>query len=796
MATAAVHPIWSVFNHKMVSALTGYLLEPKKIVSATKPELWQAVATAFPVLRYVRQQAEEFNVPASFTRFLHPLRYILQKLDLVPFTWWELAPMEEPDLTPLDKGFEIPFIAPPKLQDFPNEVTYAQAYSISAGRPVEGVDFMSPDNRPGSKAYVAKRAPGAVHLGPPSSTSRSAKVGPPVSTRASTPTPKPKSKAKTKGVVPTPAPTPGAGPSMALRTRAAAGSPSPERPAVSSLKRGRSLEGLARVPSPVPVAKVPAKKRARVKTEEAEPESDHDDRPAGSVVPNCDYKTNKSSVVNALAKALDSALAFKNRISSIPGLIVSLSAEIQANDTGFNVAADVPTDNGLLYVIRTKPKKSTARFFSHISPFSIARHIKSKARRRTSTGSPSICPFPRSLPSPFWRWIWRTPACPLLRALCAFCAMWAAPVLDSLSDPKLCDHNKSIEELVIFHSEIARNYALASDVTEVILSEFVASAKRAQSAGILYREASDDLRVHFHWFIAHVFKCIRLMGTAKFFERFAGAGAPEAVQRHVKLLIEQFNWSERPDATPSDTVPVDFTQLDVERFFSTNFDALESDEFFNMDPEEPFGIIEVGIDETSVPTVYMNPLPTVRQRAGQLRYPPDDNGPSLSRINDAPSDGEVEPEDEEGEAGIEGGDEGTVELEGNGGEVVGEGDVEMGDAGGEILEEDGEEAPQPSKSPWLVLNELNRPNLGQILLDSIFLSKHGTSRKIAVGYPVDQSEGPNLRSSLAHPAVHDEEPEMLIRSVLEGGLAVKPGNVGRAGGGNKAGLCWTMTTKD
>ncbi|KAJ7019717.1 hypothetical protein C8F04DRAFT_1275937 [Mycena alexandri] len=185
-----------------------------------------------------------------------------------------------------------------------------------------------------------------------------------------------------------------------------------------------------------------------------------------------------------------------------------------------------------------------------------------------------------------------------------------------------------------------------------------------------------------------------------FFERFAGAGAPEAVQRHVKLLVEQFNWSERPDATRGDTVPVDFTQLDADRFFSTNFDALERDEFFCLDPEDPFGLIEVGIDESTVPTVYLDPLPVVRQRTGQLRYPPNNDGPSLSKINDAPSDTEVEPEDEDGEVGTEDGDEGTVEretAEGNDAKAKGEGDVEMADAGGEVLKEDGEEAPQSSK---------------------------------------------------------------------------------------------------
>ncbi|KAJ7028215.1 hypothetical protein C8F04DRAFT_1188757 [Mycena alexandri] len=667
MSSAAAHPIWSALNHKSVSALTSYLLEPQKIASATKPELWQAVATAFPVLRYLRQQAEQFNVPPSFIRFVHPLRYILQKLDVVPFTWWELAPLEDPDLKPLDKGFEIPFVAPPKLQAFPDEVTFAQAYSISAQHPLEGVDFMSPDNRPGGKADVAKRAPGAVHLGPPSSTPSPTKVGLPVSTRASTPTPKPKSKAKAKGIVATPAPTPGAGPSMSLRTRAAAASPSPEGPAVSSLKRGRSPDDLAHVPTPAPVVKVPAKKRARVKVEEPAPESDDDDervrvrhmpnRPAGSVVPEYDYSVHKPSVVNALAKALDAALKLKNRISS---------AEIQASDTGFNVAADVPTDNGLLYVIRTKPKKPVARFFSHISPFSTARQIKSKAKKEDIDREPKYMPLPKIPSEPVLEVDLADAGLPpsscvmcILRNVgCTRIGFGASCVQCQLSDPKLCDHNKSIEELVIFHSEIARNYALASDVTEVILSEFVASAKRAQSAGILYREASDDLRVRFRWFIAHVFKCIRLMGTAKFFERFAGAGASLAVQRHVQLLIEQFNWAERPDATRGDTVPVDYTHLDAERFFSTSFDALEVDDFFNLDPEDPFGLIAVG--------------------------------PSLSKINNAPSDAEVEPEDEDGEVGSEGGDEETA---------AGEGDVEMADAGGEVLEEDGEEAPQSSKKP-------------------------------------------------------------------------------------------------
>ncbi|KAJ7018590.1 hypothetical protein C8F04DRAFT_1198806 [Mycena alexandri] len=699
MSSAAVHPIWSALNHKSASALTSYLLEPQKIASATKPELWQAVAAAFPVLRYLRQQSEQFNVPPSFIRFMHPLRYILQKLDVVPFTWWELTPMEDPDLKPMDKGFEIPFVAPPTLQAFPDAVTFAQAYSISAQRPLDGVDFMSPDNRPGGKADVSKRAPGAVHLGPPSSTPRSAKVGPPVSTRASTPTPKPKSKAKAKGIVPTPAPTPGAGSSMSLRTRAAAASPSPEGPAVSSLKRGRSPEDLARVPTPVPVAKVPAKKRARVKTEEAEPESDHDDdrvrvkhmpnRPAGSVIPEYDYKANKPSVVNALAKALSSALQLKNRISS--GLICPL-AEIEADGTGFNVAANAPTEHGLLYVIRTKPKKP----------------IKSKAKKEDLDREPKYMPLPKIPSEPVLEVDLADAGLPpsscvmcILRNVgCTRIGFGVSCVQCQLSEPKLCDHAKSIEELIIFHSEIARNYAMASDVTEVILSEFVASAKRAQSAGILYREASDDLRVRFRWFIAHVFKCIRLMGTDKFFERFTGAGAPDAVQRHVQLLIEQFNWSERPDATRGETVPVDFTQLDADRFFSTNFDALERDEFFCLDPEDPFGMITVGIDETTVPTVYLDPLPTVRQRPGQLRYPPNDDGLPLSKINDAPSDTEVEPEDEDGKVGLEGGDKKMVEhetVEGDGAKAEGEGDVEMEDAGGEILEEDGEEAPQSSK---------------------------------------------------------------------------------------------------
>ncbi|KAJ7028231.1 hypothetical protein C8F04DRAFT_1188773 [Mycena alexandri] len=700
MSSAAAHPIWSALNHKSASALTSYLLEPQKIASATKPELWQAVATAFPVLRYLRQQAEQFNVPPSFIRFMHPLRYILQKLDVVPFTWWELTPMEDPDLKPLDKGFEIPFVAPPTLQSFPDKVTFAQAYSISAQHPLDGVDFVSPDNRPGGKADVSKRAPGAVHLGPPSSTPSPAKVGPPVSTRASTPTPKPKSKAKAKGYC------------------AHSGSDSrrgPEGPAVSSLKRGRSPDDLARVPTPAPLPKVPAKKRARVKVEEPAPESDHDDdrvrvkhmpnRPAGSVVPEYDYKANKPSVVNALAKALSSALQLRNRISS--GLIYSL-VEIEADGTDFNVAANAPTEHGLLYVIRTKPKKPVARFFSHISPFSISRQIKSKAKKEDLEREPKYMPLPKIPSEPVLEVDLADAGLPpsscvmcILRNVgCTRIGFGASCVQCQLSEPKLCDHAKSIEELIIFHSEIARNYAMASDVTEVILSEFVASAKRAQTAGMLYREASDDLRVRFRWFIAHALKCIRLMGTDKFFKRFAGAGAPDAVQRHVKLLIEQFNWSERPDATRGDTVPVDYTQLDADRFFSMNFNALERDEFFCLDPEDPFGLITVGIDETTVPTVYLDPLPTVTQRPGQLRYPPNNDGPSLSKINDAPSDTEVEPEDEDGEVGSEGGDEETVEretAEGNDAKAADEGDVEMADAGDEVLEEDGEEAPQSSK---------------------------------------------------------------------------------------------------
>ncbi|KAJ7037237.1 hypothetical protein C8F04DRAFT_1180647 [Mycena alexandri] len=43
------------------------------------------------------------------------------------------------------------------------EVTFAQAYSISAKHPLDGVDFVSPENRPGGKADVSKRAPGGLN---------------------------------------------------------------------------------------------------------------------------------------------------------------------------------------------------------------------------------------------------------------------------------------------------------------------------------------------------------------------------------------------------------------------------------------------------------------------------------------------------------------------------------------------------------------------------------------------------------------------------------------------------------
>jgi hypothetical protein len=53
--------------------------------------------------------------------------------------------------------------------------------------------------------------------------------------------------------------------------------------------------------------------------------------------------------------------------------------------------------------------------------------------------------------------------CILRNVGCTRIGFGASCVQCQLAEPKLCDHAKSIEELIIFHSEIARNYAMASD---------------------------------------------------------------------------------------------------------------------------------------------------------------------------------------------------------------------------------------------------------------------------------------------------------------------------------------------
>ncbi|KAJ7750852.1 hypothetical protein B0H16DRAFT_1460561 [Mycena metata] len=229
--------------------------------------------------------------------------------------------------------------------------------------------------------------------------------------------------------------------------------------------------------------------------------------------------------------------------------------------------------------------------------------------------------------------------CTILQIDCTRIEFGLSCIQCQLVDARLCDHSKTIEELIIFHG-ITRNYALASDVTEVILSELVTSCKRAQTAATLYRDASEDLRLRFRWFVVHMFKCINSMGRDKFFDEcFANTNTLPTIRRHVQLLIDQFNWAELPKEDRSYRILSGYTKADTDKFFELNFAALRLDDFDRIDLDDKEYTFQVRCNEAD---------------SGCIAYPPAST--TLQDITDAKCDegsGEEEEEEEEEEAALE-----------------------------------------------------------------------------------------------------------------------------------------------
>ncbi|KAJ7776469.1 hypothetical protein B0H16DRAFT_1449900 [Mycena metata] len=654
---SGAHAVWGPFNHHSVADLSQFLLEPPTIAKTDESTLRKALHQAIPALLYWKENFGGLNLPKTFLRFIQPLGWIYRKLKVVPVGWLEFLPPLNDTLEYLPANFEIPFVPPPVLSEPPALSKGVKMWNVEKGEFVKPAPPPDPNSKAGltaaklkaegedAKKKLRASAPGSSKPTPRCFQVRSAsswswctlhREQTKAPERSPSPTPvqgKGKGKAKAEA------------PPAKRTTRSVDGTAPPKRPhspdAPPVKPKGTKAEG-----TPAPSAS----KKARGAPPPPSPTCPRATKAILRPRAKYDWEIDEDEVVTALADAVK-----QFNIDKPP-----ISVEIDSSAANVDVNLKPSLNRGILWMVRQRRGKPFARFFSNISPFSTTR--QSRAKKGQTSHEPKYAPIPKiedqlvyevdlseaGIPPS------ACVTCTILQIDCTRIGFGSSCVQCQLLDARLCDHSKTIEELIIFHAEIARNYALASDVTEVILSELVASCKRAQTAAALYREASEDLRMRFRWFVAHMFKCIDFMGTDKFFERFANTDASPTVRRYVQLLIDQFNWAELPKEDRSDRIPSGYTKVDADKFFQLNFDALRLDDFDRIDPDDKEYTLQVVLEEAGAPYCYRDGHP--------VAYPP--TAATLQDIANAKSDGGSGEEEEE------------VALESSSEEVLAE-DVEM-----------------------------------------------------------------------------------------------------------------------
>ncbi|KAJ7125862.1 hypothetical protein C8R46DRAFT_1237652 [Mycena filopes] len=305
--------------------------------------------------------------------------------------------------------------------------------------------------------------------------------------------------------------------------------------------------------------------------------------------------TDFQSVINSLTDAIKEHLTlFKGRNKSKKFSLTELKS--------FNFSA--PKNHGVFFGVRQKAQSAPRRFWSHLAPGASARERLKAKQKEIDLFKPQYLPMLK-IPSVVvteadFSSAGIPPsaclACVLFRTECTRVAFGMSCVQCQARDLKHCDHGQSIEELIRFYMEIASNYSLASDATEMILMEFLSSFERAQDAARLYRKASLDLASRFKFFVAHAFRCIDLMGEEKFRDRFTReeytADVPDIVD-YINHLIAQFNEQCIPAIKRPDTIPADYEIPDPDRFFRPNHDTVlrEFKHFLGPDNTDPNDVV-------------------------------------------------------------------------------------------------------------------------------------------------------------------------------------------------------------
>ncbi|KAJ7432011.1 hypothetical protein B0H11DRAFT_1941040 [Mycena galericulata] len=104
-----------------------------------------------------------------------------------------------------------------------------------------------------------------------------------------------------------------------------------------------------------------------------------------------------------------------------------------------------------------------------------------------------------------------------------------------------CSHSATAKELTEINLEMVKTYSVASDVTDMVVNNFVNAARRMQAATLAYEAASRDMSDQFAHIVAHVKDCVEIVGSEAFLERFTRDDSSPSVIEHLNHLVHNYN---------------------------------------------------------------------------------------------------------------------------------------------------------------------------------------------------------------------------------------------------------------
>ncbi|KAJ7197994.1 hypothetical protein GGX14DRAFT_402315 [Mycena pura] len=132
--------------------------------------------------------------------------------------------------------------------------------------------------------------------------------------------------------------------------------------------------------------------------------------------------------------------------------------------------------------------------------------------------------------------------CVLCRRDCQPLGLGAPCATCVVKKDKKCSHAASVADLVAFYLDLAREHAVASDLTEVLIDQLLNRLDAASESSRLHRRTMEELSALVEHFANHVRDCVKHLGPDGFQARFKNSHPDNPVVELVDMFIQEHNY--------------------------------------------------------------------------------------------------------------------------------------------------------------------------------------------------------------------------------------------------------------